>query len=287
MLNPTQQSLVPRLVPRANLTNAIGLMSAGSNMTRVFGPSLAGAIIGFVGTGEAFLLQAIALVVALVLIATARFASMPRGTVAAHGLRRVLDGVTIIFARADLRGLLLLASIPSLFVFPYISFMSVYAKDILDIGAEGLGLLMATSGAGAVVGGLAVAGSTQHGGVGRRLVALTALYCLVLTLFAASHWLWLSLPALFLAGLLGSYFMSGNNALLQHLITDDVRGRVIGAYMLTWGLMPLGALPMGVIADRIGIQAATILGTTISVLLVVLLVYRNRVFFTAMAPSTE
>jgi MFS family permease len=88
---------------------------------------------------------------------------------------------------------------------------------------------------------------------------------------AISRTLWLTLPLLFTGGLLGAAFMSGNNALLQHRVTDDIRGRVMGAYMLTWGLMPLGALPMGIVADRLGAPAAVATGAVISSLLAAVL----------------
>lgn len=276
ILNPSQQSLVPRLVPRASLTNAIGLMSAGSNMTRVFGPSLAGAIIGFAGTGEAFLLQAVALLVAFGLMLTTRLpAVMIDSTVS--GIRGVLDGLKLVVSRPDLRGLFLLASIPAFFVFPYISFMAVYAKDVLEIGPEGLGILMASSGSGAVIGGLMVASARQRSRAGRTLITWTIAYGVTISLFAISPVVWLSIPILVVAGLLGSYFMSSNNAMIQHLITDDIRGRVMGTYMLTWGLMPLGALPMGLAADKIGIQASTIGGAAIVITLTLLLAFRNKV----------
>lgn len=276
VLNPSQQSLVPRLVPREALTNAVGLMSAGSNMTRVFGPSLAGAIIGFVGTGEAFLLQAAALLVAFFLMMTTSLPNVPHGVIGS-GLRGVLDGLKLVASRPDLRGLFLLASIPSFLVFPYISFMSVYAKDVLAIGPAGLGLLMASSGTGAVIGGLLVASTRKQVRPGRKLVSGTIAYCVTISMFAISNVVWISIPVLVLCGLLGSYFMSTNNALIQHRITDDMRGRVMGTYMLTWGLMPLGALPLGIAADHIGIQAATIGGATIAAALTALLAHRNRV----------
>lgn len=274
ILNPSQQSLVPRLVPRASLTNAVGLMSAGANMTRVFGPSLAGAVIGFAGTGEAFLLQALVLLAAYSMVATIR---LPGGANSvAGGARGLLDGLKLVGRRDDLRGLFLLAAIPSLCVFPYISFMSVFARDILEIGPQGLGLLMASSGTGAVIGGLVVASGRRQAGIGRRLVGGAMLYGLVISAFAASTLVWLSVPLLTAAGLLGAYFMSSNNALIQHRISDDVRGRVMGTYMLTWGLMPLGALPLGLFADRFGIQAATITGAITAIALTLLVALKNR-----------
>ncbi|HEX2280362.1 MAG TPA: MFS transporter [Thermomicrobiales bacterium] len=261
LLIPTQQSLVPALVPRESLTNAIGLMSAGQNMTRVVGPSVAGIVIGTIGVGPTFLAQAIAIAFSFILVLG--IVLPPRGQRSASG-RGVFHGIRLVASRPDLRSLFLLASIPTLFVFPYIGFLNVFARDILRIGAEGLGLLMAVSGCGAVVGSLLVAAAARSEGTGRLLLGMTVLYGLPIVGVALSRTLWVTLPMLFMAGMLGAAFMSGNNALVQHRVSDDVRGRVIGAYMLTWGLMPLGSLPMGMIADRIGTPVAVAGGAVIS-----------------------
>jgi hypothetical protein len=134
---------------------------------------------------------------------------------------------------------------------------------------------MAVSGGGAVVGSLLVAARGRSEGAGRLLLALTVLYGAPIVGVALSRTLWITLPLLFLAGMLGAAFMSGNNALLQHRVEDAVRGRVMGAYMLTWGLMPLGALPMGMVATRIGTPAAVATGAIISSLLTAALGIRS------------
>ncbi len=261
LLIPTQQSLVPALIPREGLTNAIGLMSAGQNMTRVVGPSIAGIVIGSIGVGPTFFAQAMAMAASFALVFGVVLP--PRAPRTGTG-RGIFDGIRLIASRPDLRGLFLLASIPTLFVFPYIGFLNVFARDILQIGAEGLGLLMAVSGGGAVVGSLLVASHGRSEGAGRLLLGMTILYGLPIVGVALSRTLWITLPMLFFAGVLGAAFMSGNNALIQHRVADDVRGRVMGAYMLTWGLMPLGSLPMGMIGDRLGIPVAVAAGAIIS-----------------------
>lgn len=273
LLTPTQQSLVPGMVARADLTNAIGLMSAGQNMTRVAGPSVAGVVIGWAGVGPAFLLQAVALVGSFVLV---RQVVVPRRA-APTVMPRIFDGVRLIARREDLRALFLLASIPTFFVFPYISFLSVFARDVLGIGAEGLGLLMAASGCGAVAGSLLVAGRQGTEGTGAGLVRWTVVYGAVIVAITVSRALPLTLPLLFVAGFLGSGFMSGNNALLQHRIGDEVRGRVMGVYLLTWGLMPLGALPMGLLADAVGAPIAVASGAVVSSALAAWLGVKARV----------
>jgi MFS family permease len=274
LLIPNQQALVPALLPRAVLTNGIGLMSAGQNMTRVVGPSIAGVVIGGIGVGPTFLAQAAALAVAFVLVFSVVLPPRPPRSATGRG---VFDGIRLIASRPDLRGLFLLASIPTLFVFPYIGFLNVFALDVLHIGAEGLGLLMATSGAGAVVGSLLVASAARTEGNGRVLLGLTVLYGVPIVAVALSRTLWVTLPMLFLAGVLGAAFMSGNNAMIQHRVGDDIRGRVMGAYMLTWGFMPLGSLPMGMLADRVGITTAVAAGAIVSSVLAAIYGLRSSV----------
>ncbi|MCC7023863.1 MAG: MFS transporter [Thermomicrobiales bacterium] len=268
LLSPTQQSLVPSLVPRGALTNAVGLMSAGQNMTRVVGPSIAGVVIGVAGVGQAFLLQAAALALSFAFVWG--IALEPRAPLAI-GSRGAFEGVRLVASRPDLRGLFLLVSIPMFFVFPYISFLNVFARDVLQIGAEGLGVLMAASGCGAVVGSLVVATMSRTEGTGRMLLWATILYGVPVLIAAMSRTVWITLIMVFLGSLLSAILMSANNAILQHRVTDDVRGRVTGAYMLTWGLMPLGSLPMGMAADRLGAPAAVAGGAIISTILAILL----------------
>ena len=275
IITPSQQSIVPRLVEPRDLQNALGLMSAGGNMTRVFGPALAGTLIAALGTGYPFLLQAVALSAAFVVIFTSDFPRMPPPT-ARLGLRVVSEGSRIIASRPDLRELFMLSALPALMVFPYLSFLNVYAEDVMGIGSEGLGILLASSGVGAVIGGLMIAATRSNVGMGRRLYILTFIYCLLILSFSIHPVIWVAIPSLLLAGLVGSYAFSGNNALIQQRITDDVRGRVMGTYLLTWGLMPLGALWMGEIAQIWNIRLATAAGAAICAILTMVLRLRSR-----------
>ncbi len=271
---PTQQSLVPSLVEREDLTNAIGTNSAGQNLTRVVGPSITGVVIGVAGVGAAFVLQAVTLVLAFALVWTVTIpARVPRSAASRKG---VFEGVRLIRRRADLRALFLLAAIPTFFVFPYIQFLTVYARDILEIGPGGLGVLLACSGSGAVVGSLVVAARRQMVGAGRMLTIMTVAYGLVVAGFAVSPTVFLSFPLLFLAGMLGAGYMSANNAIIQLRVDDDVRGRVMAAYLLTMGLMPLGALPMGYVADVASTPTAVFTGALVSSGLAAVLGFRSR-----------
>lgn len=276
LMTPTQQSLVPALVDRGDLTNAIGLTSAGQNMTRAGGPFVAGSLIGIAGVGTAFVLQAVALAIAFSFVARV-FVPRQVERRAAGGVRAAFEGVRLIARRDDLRSLFLLACIPPFFVFPYIQFLSVFARDILRIGPAGLGILMGASGLGAVCGSLLTARRRDTAGAGMLNVHLTVVYGAFVTGIALSPSLWLSLPLLFMAGTIGAMFMSSNNALIQLRIGDEVRGRVMAAYLLTFGLMPLGALPMGLVAESINTQTAVAGGAILSSLLSAIVGYRSRV----------
>jgi MFS family permease len=265
IMNPAQQAIVPSLVSRARLTNGIALMSAGQNMTRVVGPSIAGSIIGFAGTGAAFLCQAIALIAALLLMITAKFPdiSVQRATTS---LGSVFDGARIVWNSPSLRAIITMVSISILLVFPYLSFLSVFARDVLEIGPEGLGILMASSGFGAVIGSIYVATRKQQPS-GKAFIASGIVYGFLIAGFAVAPNLLWAVPLLVLAGFLGSAYVSLVNSSIQHQITDETRGRVMSIYMLTWGFTPIGAIAIGEIASRYGISetiaAAAILGNVL------------------------
>ena len=147
----------------------------------------------------------------------------------------------------------------------------------MRIGSQGLGLLLASSGIGAVIGGLMIASLRSMTGIGVRLYLGTILYCLILMVFAVYPALILALPLLLAAGLVGSWVFSANNSLMQARISDDIRGRVMGTYILTWGLMPTGALWMGEVAQRWNVQISTFIGGFVCLVLVVILWLRSRV----------
>ncbi len=111
-------------------------MSAGQNMTRVVGPSVAGIVIGTIGVGPTFLAQAVAIAASFILVLGI---VLPPRAPRTAGRRGIFDGIRLVASRPDLRSLFLLAAIPMFFVFPYIGFLNVFARDILRIGAEGLG----------------------------------------------------------------------------------------------------------------------------------------------------
>ncbi|HUZ00155.1 MAG TPA: MFS transporter [Thermomicrobiaceae bacterium] len=270
-----RQVLIPNFVARDHLQNAVGLMSAGQNATRIVGPALAGPLIAGVGGAGAVYLQTVFLLAALA--GTLMMPSVRASGAQVLAMRRnLVDGLAYIRRRPALAGLVWLAAIPTLLVFPYIQFLPVFARDILHIGAGGLGLLLTFSGIGAVTGALVVAGFEKMPRKGLFMLVGTIVYGLVVIAFAYSSWVVTSAAFIFGCGLLGSAYMSVNNSLLHLNVDDDMRGRVMGVYGLTWGLSPLGALPMGWIGDHVGVPSAVALGAVLSSLFTIGLALRSR-----------
>lgn len=264
---PVRNSIVPHLVPRADLMNAVALNSAGFNLTRVVGPSLAGLLIAGVGIGGNFYLQSIAYVGVAAMVWQMHF---PAGAPAAREVsvtRNLVEGARYVWRHETLRAQMTLALVPVVVAMPYTSLMPVFAKDVLHRGAGGFGVLMSAAGVGAVIGTLTIAtlGNVQRKGM-LLFVALVGLG-VSLMLFSQSRSFPLSLALLVLVGGFQMTYMTTNQTLLQVSTPDEFRGRVMGIYMLNQGLLPLGSLFAGIFADAWSAPAAVaLMGTSVLVL---------------------
>ena len=269
---PVRQTLVPNLVPREDLVNAVALQSAGFNSTRIIGPAIAGLIIWWIGPGGAFVGKAIAYVVILGLIWMMRVPPTPADAQRSSARHNLVEGFRYIGGNRALFSLILLAIIPMVLVMPSQTLMPVFARDILEMDAKGYGILVSFAGIGALTGTLIVA---SLGGFKRKglllLCVLTALG-VVLVLFSRSTWLPTSLFLMIFVGGFQMTYMSLSNTLI-HLHTDDaMRGRVMSIYMLDHGLTPLGALFAGTVAQLASAPLAiTIMGASCVLLALVAL----------------
>jgi len=272
---PTRQALVPGVVPRELMANAIAMNSAGQNATRIVGPSLAGVLISAVGTAICFVAQALGFIWALIMSFQLRIPPAVQPRARASVRENIADGLNYIRDSTTLSGLMIMAAVPILIAQPYMQMMPVFARDVLDSGSSGLGLLMAANGAGALVGVL------LYSAYGHRIrrqgqfqVATAAGFGLVLALFAVSPWFSLSLVLVALTGGVSSVYMAANNTIIQLTVDDAYRGRVMSVYMMTWGMMPFGTLPMGILSDIFGAPAAVAGQAVFSSLVVLLVAYR-------------
>ncbi len=274
---PTRQALVSTLVPRERMANAVALNSAGQNSTRIFGPSLAGALISAVGTAICFAIQAVGLIGAAIMSIRIRVPERIDGPnrVKASARQNLLEGLRYIAINPRLKGLIGLAAIPTILAMPYMQMMPVIARDELGTGSAGLGLLMTASGVGALSGSLAVAAlGNRMRTFGNLQIITAALFGVMVSLFAFSPWMALSMLLVSFASGVSAVYMSLNNTVLQMSVSDEFRGRVLSVYLMTWGLMPFGTLPMGALAEAFGAPVAIAAGGLTSTALVIIIAMR-------------
>ena len=273
---PTFQAVVSTIVERPAIGNAIALNSAQFNLGRMVGPTLAGAAIAAGGLAVAFWANAAALLLVAAIIASLRFES-PAALVRAEASlwANLVDGITYLRHDPTLRVLVLLAAVPALFVLNYLALMPVYARDVLGIGATGLGLLTGAVGAGALVGALGVALLRPAGGSGRLLLGGLSLAAGSLAVFAVSREPALSLVALAVLGASQVGYYATTNTLIQVLVPARLRGRVLSLYVLTSiGIMPVGNVLAGLVAERFGPTAALAGGGLLTLAAVTVVIVR-------------
>ena len=269
---PGRQSLIPELVSKDKLSNAVALNSAGMNLNRIIAPGIAGILVAVIGLGGVYFMIVACYAFAaftMILVRPTRPTTPPRTTSMLQDLKAGLH-----YARNDPRisSLLLLALVPLLFAHPYQALLPVFAKSVLGVESDGLGFLMGAVGVGAVSGTLVLASLSGSRNKGLKMIALLVVFGLALVLFARSGSFYLSLPALFLVGVGSMGYNALNHTLLLTTSTPEMRGRVTSIYMMSFGIMPLGVFPMTAAADAIGPPNALTIGGAALVLVTLLVV---------------
>lgn len=262
---PGRQALVPTLVPRERLMNAMSLTTAAMNASRVVAPALGGALIEPLGMGGAFAVCTAFYAVAVVTTAMLPPAPPVRRETEFTFFEDFKGGFAYIRTDQLVLGLLLFATVPAVFAMPYQTLMPVFADKVWGVGEVGLGLLQAAAGLGGLVGALVVANLDAYPRKGRLLIWSTVAFGAFVAAFALSPSFY---PALFFiaaTGLVSMVGMTVTNTSIQLVIPDHVRGRVMSVMMMTFGLMPLGAVPASFLADAIGSPATTALGAGLMV----------------------
>jgi MFS transporter, DHA1 family, staphyloferrin A biosynthesis exporter len=250
---PVRQSCVPGVVPKQELMNAVALNSMGFNINKVLGPALGGVLIAGFGAGGNFFVQSVAYAGVLYMIFRMHVPRTPEDARHASAIANLKEGLAYVWSNPTVLALMMAAYVPRIFAVPYQTLMPVFQKDVLGVGPEGLGLLMAAPGAGAVLSVLLLS-STTHGIKRKGLMLLWSLVFLgsFLILFSSIKSFPVALIVLVGVGACQITFMATTNTLLQMLTPDALRGRVMSLYMLDRGLMPAGALMAGVTAHLVG-----------------------------------
>lgn len=272
---PVRQSLIPGVVPKAELVNAIALNSAGFNLMKVLGPALGGVMIAVFGAAGNFLVQGAAYVVVLVMIQSMHVPPTPKEARRSSAMANLKEGFAYVRSTPAVLALMILAYVPRVFAVPYQTLMPVFQKDVLQVGPEGLGMLMAAPGLGAVLAVLTLASiSNRMKRQGIMLVGSTIMLGLSLVLFSQITSFLLALLVLVIAGAFQMVFLASTSTMLQLIVPDELRGRVMSLYMLDRGLMPAGALFAGVVAHFIGAPLAVTSMGAIVVLLTLVVAWR-------------
>jgi len=249
---PVRQSFVGDLVPRADIPSAIGLNSSAFNAARIIGPSLAGLLVVTVGEGPCFLLNALSYLIVIGCLMAMRVQATAR-TAPASAIGFLIEGLRYAWRTPHVRALLALITVLSLAAVPYSTLLPVFAGEILQAGANGLGLLMAATGIGALAGAFQIARRGTVRGLVSYIAGAVILYGAGLLSLAYSTTLWISIPALVAVGFGMITSLAGTNTLLQSLAPDELRGRVMSLYaMVALGFATFGSLLAGTGATYLG-----------------------------------
>jgi MFS family permease len=258
---PARQSFLVQLVGRDDLMNAIALNSSMFNGARILGPAIAGILVAAIGEGWCFLLNGVSYLAVLAGLLRMHPKPAPQRPQGATALGRIVEGFRFVASTAPIRALLLLLGLVSLAGMPYAVLMPIFADEILHAGASGLGLLMGASGLGALLGALTLAARRQVRGLGRWVAYAAAAFGLSLIAFALSRHFWLSAALLVPAGFAMIVQTAASNSLIQAMVPDELRGRVMAVYsMMFMGMAPFGALLSGLLAARLGAPGAVAIG---------------------------
>ncbi len=261
---PARQAFVVEMVnDRNDLANAIALNSTLVNGSRLLGPSIGGVIIAAVGEGWCFAIDAASYLAVIGSLLAMKGLPIVTGRKPGAGnvLGELREGVSYAWHSPPIRNILILLSIVSLVGFPYTVLMPIFASDILHGGPGLLGMLMAASGVGALGGATYLAARRSVLGLGRVIPLMSAVFGVGLIVFSLSNIVWLSLLLMVVTGLGFMVQMASSNTLLQTIVDEDKRGRVMSFYTMAFmGTAPFGSLIAGSLAQRIGAPPTLLLG---------------------------
>ena len=262
---PARQAFLVEMVGPEDLMNAIALNSSIFNSARIIGPAVAGILVARLGPAWCFFVNGLSFLAVIVGLLLMRFQPRPARTRVRGIVEDSLEGLRYVRTNRTVLGLLALLAVFSVFGWSYNVLMPVFARDILHAGAQGLGLLMTSSGVGALVGALLVASLGEYPRRERFLFGGGFLLSAAAAGFAFSRMLHLSMAILAIGGLGGVAMMSVANTLIQTSVPDHVRGRVMGVWALVFaGSAPLGSFQAGTLAQYLTAPVAVMIGAAIT-----------------------
>ncbi len=260
---PARQALYPHLIDRRAMMSAVALNSAIWQGTRIVAPAIAGLVISFTSTSTAFFLAGagfITMAVVIALLKIPKIESVSKGS----PMQDMMEGLKFISGNAVFSFLIGMTFFNSFFGMAYIMMMPAFAVDILKVGADGQGVLMSVGGIGALAITMALGSMSGSGYRGVMIVGGGAAFGLSVAAFAlTSEYVGsypLALILMVVMGISSSTYMISIMSSLQLLVPDNMRGRVMGFYGMTWSIMPLGSFQAGAIATFVGVPVAIAIG---------------------------
>jgi MFS family permease len=265
---PNRQAFVVEMVEKAeDLGNAIALNSFLFNGARMVGPSIAGILISILGEGMCFFLNGVSFLAVIIALLAMKITSNKKASEKTQVLKGLKEGFAYAFGFPPIRSIIFFLGWISLVGMAYTTLVPVFAKDILHGGPQTYGFLMAASGVGAIIGAVYLASRRSVLGLGRIIAIASSIFGIGLIFFSLSHVLWLSLFLLLLVGFGMMVHMASSNTILQTIVDDDKRGRVMSLYAMAFmGMAPFGSLGGGSLAVRIGASHTLIIGGALCIL---------------------
>ena len=257
---PTRMSMVPQMVGRARLANAVALGSIPWQAGRMIGPSITGILIAAFGGTVGLAIAAVASGMALVMYARLRVDTKSAAP-AGHMGTQLVEGLSFVRHNFVFAALICLALFNAVFGLSYVTLLPIFADVYFQTGSTGFGLLNAAHGTGALVGTLIVAYlAARFRRRGLIILVGAAGMGLGLAIFSQSRGLWLALPVLAGVGFSNTFYLTQVSTHLQQAVPDHLRGRVMSLYALCWNLLPLGGLLGGVLAAAVSARFAVLVG---------------------------
>ena len=263
---PARQSFVADMVSRDDLLNAVALNSSVFNSARIIGPAIAGILVAAVGEGWCFFGNAVSYIAVLAGLLAMQIAPKIASLSKTSAAEKIKEGFVFVAQTKPIRSLMLLLGLVSLMGMPYAVLMPIFAEEILQGGVRGLGILMGASGFGALIAALTLATRKNLKGLGRWVAVSSGVFGAFLILFSLSRTFWLSVFLLVPIGFSMMLQMASSNTLVQAMVPDELRGRVMAVYsMMFMGMAPIGALFAGTIANYLGAPITVAIGGAICI----------------------
>jgi MFS family permease len=251
MIIPVRNALIPNLVPESQVASAVAVDSGVRNISRIVGPAIAGTLLAVMEVADVFWISACSIVAVLLSL----FVVHPESdrSAASNNMKAdIQEAVVYVKNSPVVQSLLILAVVPMVFAFPYTAMMPLFAEDLLQLGPEGLGVLLSVAAAGALVGSAWLSLGSETEGAGKWLVCSIIGFGLFLLLFMTAETLITAAVLMFLVGLASATYRTISRVTLQTRVPDRLRGRILSIALMDRGLMPLGAILIGAVAEWAG-----------------------------------